>query len=112
MPRQIISTPDAPEYSGYSQAVKVGDTIYVAGTVGVDVATGELAGPSAREQARQSLRHCALSLRAGGGGGGGHRVRVWVRSGGRGGGAGGGGVPGGGFRHFLSRRPAAAVCQP
>jgi len=66
MARVVISTPEAPEYSAYSQAVKVGDTIYVAGTVGVDVATGELAGPTAREQARQSLRNCAAILRAGG----------------------------------------------
>jgi 2-iminobutanoate/2-iminopropanoate deaminase len=31
MPREVISTPDAPEYPSYSQAVKVGNTIYVAG---------------------------------------------------------------------------------
>jgi 2-iminobutanoate/2-iminopropanoate deaminase len=55
MPRQVISTPEAPEYPSYSQAVNVGNTIYVAGTVGVDVATGEFAGPTAKEQARQSL---------------------------------------------------------
>jgi 2-iminobutanoate/2-iminopropanoate deaminase len=35
MPREVISTPDAPQYPSYSQAVKVGNTIYVAGTVGV-----------------------------------------------------------------------------
>ncbi len=46
MPREVISTPHAPEYASYSQAVKAGNTIYVAGTVGVDVATGELAGPT------------------------------------------------------------------
>ncbi|MFD7934467.1 RidA family protein [Streptomyces sp. NPDC059755] len=66
MPRRIISTPDAPEYPGYSQAVKVGNTVYVAGTVGVDVATGELAGPTIQEQTRQSLRNCQTILRAGG----------------------------------------------
>ena len=66
MPREVISTPDAPEYPSYSQAVKVGTTIYVAGTVGVDVATGELAGPTVREQARQALRNCRAILRAGG----------------------------------------------
>lgn len=66
MPRRIISTPDAPEYTGYSQAVKVGNTVYVAGTVGVDVATGELAGPTVQEQTRQSLRNCQTILRAGG----------------------------------------------
>ncbi|MGW6521346.1 RidA family protein [Streptomyces sp. NPDC054962] len=66
MTRRIISTPDAPEYPGYSQAVKVGNTVYVAGTVGVDVATGELAGPTVQEQTRQSLRNCQTILRAGG----------------------------------------------
>jgi 2-iminobutanoate/2-iminopropanoate deaminase len=66
MPRQIISTPDAPEFSGYSQAVKVGTTIYVAGTIGVDAATGELAGRTIQEQARQSLLNCRAILRAAG----------------------------------------------
>jgi 2-iminobutanoate/2-iminopropanoate deaminase len=66
MPREVISTPDAPEYPSYCQAVKVGTTIYVAGTVGVDVATGELAGPTVKEQARQALRNCRAILRAGG----------------------------------------------
>jgi len=66
MPKEIISTAAAPEYAAYSQAVKAGNTIYVAGTVGVDVTTGELAGPTVRDQARQSLRNCQAILRAGG----------------------------------------------
>jgi 2-iminobutanoate/2-iminopropanoate deaminase len=66
MPRVVISTPEAPEYPTYSQAVKVKDTIYVAGTTGVDVTTGQLAGPTVQEQARQSLRNCQAILRAGG----------------------------------------------
>jgi 2-iminobutanoate/2-iminopropanoate deaminase len=66
MPRVVISTAAAPEYPSYSQAVKVGNTIYVAGTVGVDVATGQLAGPTIQEQTRQSLLNCQAILRAGG----------------------------------------------
>ena len=66
MPRVVISTPEAPQYPSYSQAVKIGNTIYVAGTTGVDVATGELAGSTIQEQARQSLRNCQAILRAGG----------------------------------------------
>ncbi len=66
MPRQVISTPNAPQYPSYSQAVKADNTIYVAGTIGVDVATGELAGPTVQEQARQSLRNCQAILRAAG----------------------------------------------
>lgn len=40
MTRQIISTPNAPAAIGtYSQAVKVGDTIYLSGQIGLDPAT-------------------------------------------------------------------------
>jgi 2-iminobutanoate/2-iminopropanoate deaminase len=66
MPREVIATPEAPQYPSYSQAVKVGKTIYVAGTVGVDVSTGELAGPTIQEQTRRSLLNCQAILRAGG----------------------------------------------
>jgi 2-iminobutanoate/2-iminopropanoate deaminase len=64
--KQIIHTGDAPSSPAYSQAVKVGNTIYVAGTTGVDVATGDFAGPTVREQARRSLLNCEEILRAGG----------------------------------------------
>jgi 2-iminobutanoate/2-iminopropanoate deaminase len=64
MSRVVISTPDAPEYPSYSQAVKVGNTIHVAGTIGVDVATGAMAGDTIREQTRQSLLNCQAILRA------------------------------------------------
>ena len=66
MAKTVISTPDAPQYSGYSQAVRAGDTIYVAGTVGVDVTTGDLAGDTIQQQTRQSLRNCQAILRAAG----------------------------------------------
>jgi 2-iminobutanoate/2-iminopropanoate deaminase len=66
MPKEVISTPDAPSFPSYSQAVKAGDTIYVAGTIGLDVTTGELAGPTVKEQTRQSLRNCQAILRAAG----------------------------------------------
>jgi 2-iminobutanoate/2-iminopropanoate deaminase len=66
MPKEIISTPEAPQSSAYSQAVKVGDTIYVAGTTGVDVTTGQFAGATVKEQARQSLLNCQAILRAAG----------------------------------------------
>jgi 2-iminobutanoate/2-iminopropanoate deaminase len=62
MPREVISTLEAPESPAYSQAVKAGNTIYVAGTTGVDVATGKLAGPTVR----QALLNCQAILRAGG----------------------------------------------
>jgi reactive intermediate/imine deaminase len=40
MTRQIISTPNAPAAIGtYSQAVKVGDTVYLSGQIGLDPAS-------------------------------------------------------------------------
>ncbi len=44
MPRTIISTPLAPAAIGtYSQAVRVGDTIYLSGQIGLDPVTMKLA---------------------------------------------------------------------
>ncbi len=43
MPRTIISTAEAPAAIGtYSQAVKCGDTVYLAGQIGLDPKTGQL----------------------------------------------------------------------
>jgi 2-iminobutanoate/2-iminopropanoate deaminase len=66
MPKQVIFTPEAPQSPMYSQAVKAGNTVYVAGTPGADVRTGELAGPTVKEQARQALLNCQAILRAAG----------------------------------------------
>jgi len=43
MSRKIIHTPLAPQAIGtYSQAVRVGDTVYVSGQIPLDPATGQL----------------------------------------------------------------------
>jgi reactive intermediate/imine deaminase len=43
MSRQIIHTPGAPQAIGtYSQAVKVGDTVYLSGQIGLDPHTMQL----------------------------------------------------------------------
>ncbi len=43
MSRQIISTPDAPGAIGtYSQAVRVGDTVYISGQIPLDPATMQM----------------------------------------------------------------------
>lgn len=68
MPKEVIFTPDAPAFPSYSQAVKAGDTVYVAGTIGVDVTTGGLAGNTIQEQTRQALLNCQAILRAAGAG--------------------------------------------
>lgn len=65
MAKQHISIPEAPEYEpGYSQAVKAGNTVYVGGTMGIDVTTGEFAGPTVKDQTRQSLLNCQAILRS------------------------------------------------
>lgn len=66
MSKQIIRTDRAPSSPLYSQGVRVGSTIYVAGMMGLDVATGTL-GPTIREQTRQALRNCLAIVEAGGG---------------------------------------------
>ena len=44
MTRSIINTPNAPSAIGtYSQAVKVGNTVYVSGQIGLDPQSGEMA---------------------------------------------------------------------
>lgn len=66
MTRQIIRTADAPSSLLFSQAVKVGSTIYVAGTSGIDPRTNQLAGLTIQEQTRQALVNCENILRAAG----------------------------------------------
>ncbi len=43
MPRQIISTPDAPAAIGpYAQAVRVANTVYMSGQIGLDPASMQM----------------------------------------------------------------------
>ncbi|RZS68614.1 reactive intermediate/imine deaminase [Agromyces ramosus] len=66
MNRQIIRTDNAPSSPLYSQGVRAGSTIYVSGMVGIDPATGELAGSSIQDQTRQALHNCEAILHASG----------------------------------------------
>ena len=43
MPRQIITTPDAPSSPLYSQGVRTGGNVFVSGMVGIDPSTNSLA---------------------------------------------------------------------
>ena len=67
MRKQIIRTEVAPSSQLYSQGVRVGSTIYVSGTAGIDPATRQLAGATIHEQTRQALRNCRAIVEAGGG---------------------------------------------
>ena len=64
--REIIRTPDAPGSPLFSQAIKVGSTIYVSGMAGIDAKTNQLAGSTIQEQTRQALVNCQNILRAAG----------------------------------------------
>ena len=64
--REVVATPDAPASPLYSQAVKAGNHVHVSGLVGIDVATGSLAGPTIQEQTRHALANCETVLRAAG----------------------------------------------
>ena len=62
MSRQNIRTPKAPRSALYSQAVRVGKTVYLSGMPGVDPATNLPAGTTIQEQTRQALKNCEAVL--------------------------------------------------
>ena len=67
MERSVLTGPGLPRQIGpYSQAVRAGGLLYVSGQPGVDPETGEAAGPSFGEQARQAFANLDAVLRAGG----------------------------------------------
>lgn len=68
MTRVKTSTPpNTPTPIGpYSHIAKVGDSITIGGTAGVNPATGQLAGPDAYSQARQILQSFKVMLESAG----------------------------------------------
>ncbi|MGD9298445.1 RidA family protein [Thiohalocapsa sp.] len=68
MPKQIIHTDQAPEAIGpYSQAVRVGDTVYLSGQIPLDPATMTLAEGDMEAQIRRVLDNLQAVARAAGG---------------------------------------------
>ena len=68
MPREIIHTDQAPAAIGaYSQAVKVGDTVYLSGQIPLDPATMQLAEGGMEAQIRRVFDNLAAVARAAGG---------------------------------------------
>jgi 2-iminobutanoate/2-iminopropanoate deaminase len=62
-----ISTTSAPTAIGpYSQAIRVGRTVYVSGEIGKDPMTGQFTGPSIGDQTDQTLKNVAAILAAAG----------------------------------------------
>src|ERR1700683_5205059 len=67
MSRQIISTPNAPAAIGiYSQAVRVGNTIWVSGQIPLDPATKELVKGDIEAQVRRVFDNLKAIVAAGG----------------------------------------------
>src|SRR4051812_13595245 len=66
--RKVISTPNAPEAIGpYSQAIQVGNTVYVSGQIAIDPKTKPvMAGGSIEDQTRLVLHNIRAVLVAGG----------------------------------------------
>ena len=67
MAKTEIQTDDAPSpVAAFAQGVRKGNVVQVAGQVGIDPATGQVAGTSVAVQARRTLTNLAAVLAAGG----------------------------------------------
>jgi len=65
--RRIIATDGAPPaIAAYSQGVQVGRTLYLAGQIGLDPKTRELAPGGIEAEARRALENCKAVLEAAG----------------------------------------------
>ncbi|MGA2862412.1 MAG: RidA family protein [Steroidobacteraceae bacterium] len=68
MQRQIIHTPAAPKAIGtYSQAVRVGDTVYMSGQIPLDPASGQLVTGDIEAEIRRVFDNMAAIAQAAGG---------------------------------------------
>lgn len=68
MKKQAIYSDKAPTpVASYSQAVRHGNLLFLAGQGGFDAATGALVGDGIEEQTRQTLRNLQYILEAAGG---------------------------------------------
>jgi len=65
--REAVSTPAAPAAIGpYSQAIRAGDTVWVAGQLGLDPATGKLVEGGIEAETRRALENVRAILEAAG----------------------------------------------
>nr|A0A1J1DL12.1 RecName: Full=2-iminobutanoate/2-iminopropanoate deaminase; AltName: Full=Allergen Der f 34; AltName: Full=Enamine/imine deaminase; AltName: Allergen=Der f 34.0101 [Dermatophagoides farinae]BAV90601.1 enamine/imine deaminase [Dermatophagoides farinae] len=66
-PKRIISTPLAPQPIGpYSQAVQVGNTVYLSGQIGMNVRTNEMVTGPIRDEAQQAFTNMKAVVEASG----------------------------------------------
>ncbi|MHB1132428.1 MAG: RidA family protein [Chloroflexota bacterium] len=65
--QEAIKTAEAPQPVGpYSQAVRLGQFVFVSGSIGLDPGTGKLVGDDVASQTRQVLQNMEAVLRASG----------------------------------------------
>lgn len=65
--REVISTPLAPPAIGpYSQAVRVGETVYLAGQIALDARSGELVSGGIEAETRKVMENLGAVLSAAG----------------------------------------------
>jgi reactive intermediate/imine deaminase len=64
MPREVITTSEAPSSPFFSQGVKTGSQVFVSGTTGINPSNGQLVGESIQAQTRQALANCEAILQA------------------------------------------------
>lgn len=65
--RTVVQTNAAPQAIGpYSQAVRVGQTVYCSGQIGLDPSTGEMVAGGVVAEARQVLANLEAVLKAAG----------------------------------------------
>jgi len=65
--KQIIASHEAPQAIGpYSQAVRVGDLVFLSGQIPLDPATGEIVQGDTAEQTRRVMENLGAVLRAAG----------------------------------------------
>jgi 2-iminobutanoate/2-iminopropanoate deaminase len=69
--KQVVRSDKAPgpfQGAPYSQAIQVGDLVFVAGQLGITLETGELAGAGVAEQTEQIMANLGAILEAAGSG--------------------------------------------
>lgn len=69
--KSVIRTDRAPgpfQGAPYNQAIRLGELVFVAGQLGIELETGELAGPSIGEQTEQVMVNLAAILEEAGSG--------------------------------------------
>jgi 2-iminobutanoate/2-iminopropanoate deaminase len=67
MAKEIVATTLAPAAIGpYSQAVRVGEFVFLSGQIALDPATGEMVGETAAEQAERVMENIGAVLAAAG----------------------------------------------